>query len=70
MTISSAARIGPNTTVNEVLELQPDAGAVLNDHGLDTCCGGSLTLAESCADAAVDLGALLAELGATPALAE
>lgn len=70
MTTPSAARIGPSTTVNQVLELQPEAGAVLNDYGLDTCCGGALTLAESCADAAVDLTAVLTDLGVTSELTE
>ncbi len=54
--------IGPTTTVNDLLAILPEASALLSDHGLDTCCGGGLTLAESCTDAGIDLSAVLADL--------
>lgn len=34
-------------TVNEVLVAAPQAVGVLNRFGIDTCCGGTLTLAEA-----------------------
>lgn len=58
------AAIGPTTTVNDVLEILPDATGLLADRGLDTCCGGALTLEESCSDAGIDLGVLLEDLAA------
>lgn len=34
-------------TVNEVLVAAPQAVGVLNSFGIDTCCGGTRTLAEA-----------------------
>lgn len=34
-------------TLNELVERWPDAHAALTSLGLDTCCGGSLTLTEA-----------------------
>ncbi len=55
--------IGPSTTVNDVLIALPDASGLLNDLGFDTCCGGSLTLQEQCADTGTDLDSVLQQLG-------
>lgn len=63
MTVDPHTDIGPDTTVNDLLVILPEASALLSDHGLDTCCGGSLTLAESCSDAGIDVNTVLTELG-------
>ncbi|AFV76109.1 hypothetical protein YIM1640_14360 [Thermus oshimai] len=42
------------TTVNEVLKAHPEAVALLNRLGLDTCCGGSLPLEEAAREAGQD----------------
>jgi iron-sulfur cluster repair protein YtfE (RIC family) len=34
-------------SVNDVLRRAPLAGAVFNRYGIDTCCGGALTLAQA-----------------------
>ena len=41
------------TSVNELLRLYPVSAHVLNAFGIDTCCGGALTLTEAAADAQV-----------------
>ncbi|WP_413217646.1 DUF542 domain-containing protein [Thermus oshimai] len=41
-------------TVNEVLKAHPEAVALLNRLGLDTCCGGSLPLEEAAREAGQD----------------
>ncbi|MDZ7706811.1 MAG: DUF542 domain-containing protein [Trueperaceae bacterium] len=56
----------PTTTVNDVLRLVPEASGLLLERGIDTCCGGSATLAEACDDADLDVAALLDELRALP----
>jgi regulator of cell morphogenesis and NO signaling len=50
-----------DTTVNDLLRLAPEAGGLLNDLGVDTCCGGSNTLREAAVDAGMDPQALLAQ---------
>jgi len=60
----TASPINSATTVNDLLELVPAASGLLSDRGLDTCCGGSLTLEESCEDAGVELDGLLTEISA------
>ena len=49
-------------TVNDLLRETPAAVAVLNRLGIDTCCGGSLSLAEAAASVGVPLADLLAAL--------
>ena len=45
--------ISPALTVNELLARYPLSGSVLNAFGLDTCCGGLLSVR----DAAIEAGA-------------
>lgn len=49
-------------TVNDLLRQTPAAAAVLNRLGIDTCCGGSLSLAEAAASVGIPLSQLLAAL--------
>lgn len=37
--------VDPNETLNELVARAPDSLPVLQRFGLDTCCGGALTLA-------------------------
>ena len=46
-------------TINELLRLMPESGAALGRLGVDTCCGGSLTLTEAAASAGIPLTTLL-----------
>lgn len=66
MDTATPSALEPSTTVNDVLRLVPEASGLLLERGVDTCCGGSATLAEACDDAELDLDALLAELRALP----
>lgn len=50
------------TTVDDVVHTNPALSRVLNAHGIDTCCGGSATLAEAAHVRGIDLGKLLAAL--------
>jgi regulator of cell morphogenesis and NO signaling len=49
-------------SVNEVLRLAPDTGAVFNRFGVDTCCGGGLPLDQAAREAGVPLAELLAAI--------
>ena len=40
-------RLTPKLTVNDVLRVEARAAAVFNRYGIDTCCGGSLTVEEA-----------------------
>ncbi|EIA39718.1 DUF542 domain-containing protein [Thermus parvatiensis] len=55
------------TTVNEVLQRHPEAVRLLNEMGIDTCCGGADSLEEASRQAGKNpeevLKALLALLG-------
>ena len=54
--------IDPTLTLNEITVRHPIALAVLRDHGLDTCCGGALPLAEAARRHGIDPIALLEKL--------
>lgn len=56
------ASIDASWTVNDVIQTFPDTIAVLNAFGIDTCCGGNLTLSEAAAEGVIDLDTLIAEL--------
>ena len=49
-------------TVNDLLRETPAAAAVLNRLGIDTCCGGALSLADAAASVGLPLARLLAAL--------
>ena len=52
------------TTLADLVTSRPATARVLERHHLDFCCGGRRTLIAACADAGVDLRALLAEIDA------
>jgi iron-sulfur cluster repair protein YtfE (RIC family) len=61
---SAASAIAPDDallalTVNQALAQWPEAVRALNDFGVDTCCGGSATLAEAAIEAGIPASALL-----------
>jgi len=49
-------------TVNETLAAAPDSAEILNRLAIDTCCGGTLTLAEAARSVGLAPERLLAEL--------
>jgi regulator of cell morphogenesis and NO signaling len=52
------------TTLAEIVSRDFRAGAILDRHGLDYCCGGTRTLAEGCHQRGIDVEAVVAELEA------
>ncbi|HEX7096835.1 MAG TPA: iron-sulfur cluster repair di-iron protein [Acidimicrobiales bacterium] len=51
-------------TLGEIVTADPASARVLERFGLDYCCGGSRTLADSCASKGVDLADVMAALDA------
>ena len=51
-------------TVNEILAAYPAAFVVFIDFGIDTCCGGDVSLSEAARRDGANLDALLAALEA------
>jgi len=58
----SEPRIDPRITINELLLRYPSAVSVLNELGIDSCCGGAESLAHVGERDGLDLPALLAAL--------
>jgi regulator of cell morphogenesis and NO signaling len=54
--------ITADLTVNEIITRHPATVAVFQRHGIDSCCGGALPLAEVARKHRIDFIALLAEL--------
>lgn len=69
-TNTSGAADAPSTetlsalTINEIIARWPQSIGVLNSLGLDTCCGGGLTLGQSAADLSTTEADLVAAVGA------
>jgi regulator of cell morphogenesis and NO signaling len=60
----------PHWTVNETLLAAPAAAAILNRFGIDTCCGGTQTLAEAACSVGLAPDILVAALEHTLRAAE
>ena len=58
----TAPSLSAALTVNDLLRLTPASAAILNRLGIDTCCGGALSLAEAAASVGMTLSELLAAL--------
>ena len=54
--------IEPAMTVNEVVRLYPATIELLNEYGIDTCCGGGVPLDVAVQQHDVDLAELLERL--------
>jgi iron-sulfur cluster repair protein YtfE (RIC family) len=63
MSITTA--LDARLTVNELLRRHPSVLPVLNGFGVDSCCGGSDSLAEAARSAQIPLDALMAALDAS-----
>ena len=62
--------INPSWTVNDLLRIIPESAATLNRMGIDTCCGGSLLVAEAAAAAGTTVEAIMGDFaipGSPPA---
>lgn len=63
-TVSHRLTIDETQTLNEIVALYPQTLAVLQDFGLDMCCGGALPLRTAVEHHALDLGNVMAVLHA------
>jgi len=63
----STRRFSGTTTVDEVICIDATLNRVLSTHGIDTCCGGALTLSEAAEAHGVRLNEILAALDAPTA---
>lgn len=59
---TSTITIDNTDTLNEIVARYPQALPVLHSFGLDTCCGGALTIATAAERHGLDLNELLAAL--------
>ena len=55
-------KIDESTIVNDVIRDLPNALAVLRRHGIDSCCGGELTVGEAARGSGIDPYRLVSEL--------
>lgn len=60
----STTTIGDTETLNQIIAHHPQTLAVFQRFGLDTCCGGSLTLHDAAEHHGLDLQAVIAALRA------
>lgn len=63
----SMRRFSGTTTVDEVIRTDATLNRVLSTHGIDTCCGGALTLTQAAEAHGVGLNEILATLDAPTA---
>ena len=55
-------RIDPALAVNDVLRRWPVAVRTLNAYGIDTCCGGSLSLEQAAGEVGISVDVLIAAI--------
>jgi len=60
--VHDAAPAPATTKVGDIVAGDYRTAAVFEKHGIDFCCGGSVTLAAACAEKAIDPAALAREL--------
>lgn len=62
MSAAPAAVLSGDTTLGDVVSTDPRRARVLESHAIDYCCHGGRSLAQACADAGLDLAALIGSL--------
>ena len=55
-------QIDANTIVGDIVKESYKAAPVLENHNIDFCCGGNISLNDACANASVDVAALIPQL--------
>jgi regulator of cell morphogenesis and NO signaling len=64
--MSDVIQLDPSLTINEIVARHPETIAVFNRFGMDTCCGGGVSVEEAARRDGLDLDQILAALrGAT-----
>lgn len=61
---SSSVQLDCTRTVNETVALYPATSAVFGRHGIDTCCGGGISVEQAAQEAAIDPRLLCKQLEA------
>jgi regulator of cell morphogenesis and NO signaling len=57
--------VDADATINEIMARYPDASSVLDRFGIDTCCGGSVSVSEAAGVRGLDLASLLQAIRCT-----
>jgi iron-sulfur cluster repair protein YtfE (RIC family) len=60
--MSELTQLAPTLTINEIVARYPEAIAVFDRFGFDTCCGGGITVDEAARRDGVDASAVLGAL--------
>jgi len=60
--MSELTHLAPTLTINEIVARYPEAIAVFDRFGFDTCCGGGITVDEAARRDGVDASAVLGAL--------
>lgn len=61
-TTNPAIQLDCSLSVNDTMDRYPATAAVFNAYGIDTCCGGGISVEQAAHDASVDPRRLCAEL--------
>ncbi|HEY0970718.1 MAG TPA: DUF542 domain-containing protein [Gemmatimonadales bacterium] len=62
-TTTSTIQLDCSLSVNEIIARHPETTSVFNAHGVDTCCGGNLSVQEAAKRENVDASVLCDALG-------
>ena len=60
--MSDVIQLDPSLTINEIVARHPETIAVFNRLGMDTCCGGGVSVEEAARRDGLDLDQILAAL--------
>ena len=60
--MSDVIQLDPSLTINEIVSRHPETISVFNRFGMDTCCGGSVSVEDAARRDGLDLDQILAAL--------
>jgi regulator of cell morphogenesis and NO signaling len=60
--MSDVIQLDPAQTINEIVARHPETIAVFNRFGMDTCCGGGVSVDEAARRDGLDIGQILSAL--------
>lgn len=60
--MSDVIQLDPSLTINEIVARNPETIAVFNRFGMDTCCGGGVSVVDAARRDGLDLDQILAAL--------
>jgi regulator of cell morphogenesis and NO signaling len=62
--MQNSTQLDPNLTINEIVALYPATIPIFNRFGMDTCCGGGVSVDEAARQDGIDVDDVLAALRA------